>query len=156
MLSLEFEFDTREADDFVRRWPDRADWVIERTLQRLAAEAARKMRVDAPKAQSTLTQSIKDTKLNDTTYQVGPGVNYADFVLTGRKPGRLPPFQAIHDWVRVKGIGGNNPRAVTWAIMRGIARQGTRGQDYITPSLEFAAKRMPELTAAFISQALRQ
>lgn len=46
----------------------------------------------------------------------------------GRRPGRMPPVDAIQLWVTRKlGIGGLEARRVAYVIARAIGRRGTKG-----------------------------
>lgn len=76
------------------------------------------------------------------------GLPYAIPVEVGRKPGTMPPVDAIQRWVHDKGLGGrtrvvrsgrnagqerpvrapaNVERSIAWAIALKIKRQGTKG-----------------------------
>lgn len=137
---------------FMARFPQRANQALDLALQRLAMEAARDMRREAPKAFSTLTQSIKDDKVGDLEYEAGPHVNYAEFVVQGRQPGgRMPPLSAIADWVRVKQLGApGKERHLAWAIARKIATQGTPAQDFQTPVYERMQGRAQRLAVQYL------
>lgn len=89
--------------------------------------------------------------------KVGPTTKYSWWLHFGRKPGRMPPVDAILDWVREKHIAGTYavtgagkrgyPRykrqgsraqrqmediSMAWAIAKGIARKGTRPFPFLT------------------------
>jgi len=46
------------------------------------------------------------------------------YVEVGRKPGKKPPFKPIKEWVEARGIGGQNPDGVAWALVHAIAKRG--------------------------------
>lgn len=143
----------------LRAIPAALDWAIERSLQRASAETAREMRERAPKAFSTLANSVDADRLRNKEWQVLPHVNYAEHVIRGRDPGKRPPFQPIFDWVRVKGIGAGDVKAqrgIAWAIVRKIGEQGVQGQDFITPTAETMEKRIPDIVFRFVREALSQ
>lgn len=137
---------------YLRQFPDRAEGALDLALQRLAMEAARELRRDAPKAFSTLTQSIKDDKIGDLEYEAGPHVAYAEFVVQGRQPGgRMPPLSAIADWVRVRQLGTpGKERSLAWAIARKIATQGTPPNDFQTPVFERMEPRAQQLAVQYL------
>lgn len=148
MIRIRIE-QTGSAEDIERR----GHWAAERIVQRAAAEAAREMRIEAPQAFSTLTQSIAAVQLDRFTWQVAPAVRYAEAVIEGRGPGKQPPFQAIYDWVRVKGLGGEDPRAAAFLIARAIGRRGTEGRDFITPVGRWIEERLPVLAETIMRDA---
>lgn len=45
---------------------------------------------------------------------------HARQMINGRKPGSLPPVQAIEDWIQAKGLDLN-----PWAVAKSIAKKGT-------------------------------
>ena len=55
---------------------------------------------------------------------------YTNFMLYGRKPGRMPPLEPIESWMEEKGLEGS-----AWAIRKHIADFGTTGNDFLTPVL---------------------
>lgn len=61
---------------------------------------------------------------------------YSQFMLYGRNPGKMPPSDAISNWMESVGITGS-----PWAIMNKIANEGTTGNDFLSPVL-------PEITEA--------
>ena len=69
-------------------------------------------------------QSITCERVSDGYVVYGKGYLY--WVQYGRKPGTLPPIEAIRQWVKVKGI---DEKAV-WPIAFKIKRDGTPGQPY--------------------------
>lgn len=71
----------------------------------------------------------------DTTSSENPTVilhtpAYTNFMLYGRKPGRMPPLAPIESWMKSKGLEGS-----AWAIRKHIAEFGTPGNDFLTPVL---------------------
>ena len=55
---------------------------------------------------------------------------YTQFMLYGRKPGRMPPLEPIESWMEAKGLEGSS-----FAIRQHIAKFGTTGNDFLTPVL---------------------
>lgn len=155
-MTFRVEVDTTGLER-VRALPQRLDWAQERILLRAAAEAERQMKTQeqTPKAHSLLVQSIGSSREGEDTIRIGPSVRYAEWVFRGRRAGTQPPFQAIFDWVRVRGIGGSNPREAAFLIARAIGRRGTRAQDYLTPTARFIEQRLPVITAAVLREAIR-
>lgn len=79
---------------------------------RLAQEVERRMRERAPKWRSTLTNSIAVTMPAPMTWEVRPGVAYAQAQEKGRKPGKgLPRFfdpaaRPLVEWLMSKAFAG--------------------------------------------------
>ena len=56
------------------------------------------------------------TETEGTIYASG----HARQMINGRRPGSLPPVQAIEDWIQAKGLDLN-----PWAVAKSIAKKGT-------------------------------
>lgn len=54
---------------------------------------------------------------------------YTPFMLYGRGPGKMPPQQPIDSWMAQNGIIGSS-----WAIRAKIAKEGTKGTDFLSPA----------------------
>jgi len=53
------------------------------------------------------------------------GIDYLNFVNTGRNIGKMPPVDAILEWVRIKNIAqGDEAERAAWAIAKAIKREG--------------------------------
>lgn len=48
---------------------------------------------------------------------------YTQYMLEGRRPGKMPPFDAIREWLKAKGMAEN----LYYPIAKKIAEQGTEG-----------------------------
>lgn len=139
MMDMTFESRLQQqallkGDDVLERHMDRA---IERSVQ----EMARSARGYAPKAFSTLTQSIRVRRPNSLEGIVAPGVDYAQIVEEGtlKNPG-FPPIDSIEDWIKVKGIIPNDPsmdtRDLAYVMARSIALKGTPAQEFMQPAFD--------------------
>lgn len=58
---------------------------------------------------------------------------YAEYALRGRRPGKMPPPEALKSWVeKVLGISGDQAvRAVAFLVARKIGRRGTPGDPFL-------------------------
>lgn len=65
---------------------------------------------------------------NNTVALFAP--SYTPYMLYGRGPGKMPPQQPIENWMARKGIMGSS-----WAIRSKIAKEGTKGTDFLTPAM---------------------
>lgn len=137
--------------------PSNLVWAVGRLLSRQAEEAARDMKGEMAKqriaATSLAINSVKAEKIDAMTWQAGPHVGYARFVLEGRKPGgKLPPWRAILDWMKAKRIGAD--RSTAWAIARAIRRRGLKGRDYLSPVAERTVARLQAAIPGMIDAAI--
>lgn len=128
-------------------------WALGRLIATEADKAARDMKDELARqgiaATSLLIESVKADAVDELTWIVGPHVNYARFVLEGRKPGaRLPPWQSIADWLRVRQRPSD--RASAWAVARAIQRRGVKGRDYLTPVARRVLERLERRGATVV------
>jgi hypothetical protein len=143
------------------RAPRTVPWAVDRKLQRGALETARTMRANAPKAESTLTNSIQVRQEALMAWRVGPSVEHAAYQEEGtRGGGRMPPLSAIEDWVRTK-LHIADPRArrdAAWPIARAIQRRGVPAQPFVRPIYEDPGwqARIEQLAAEGVRDGLRR
>ncbi len=141
----------------LERLPQELRWALQRLVARQAQEAARDMKgemaLQGMAATSLLINSVKADQLDENTWQVAPHVEYARYVLEGRRPGgRMPPWRAIADWLKVKRLGSD--RAAAWAVARAIQRRGIKARDYLTPVAQRTETRLQAAGAATVAQVL--
>lgn len=74
---------------------------------------------------------------------------YTNFLLFGRKPGRMPPLEPIESWMEAKGLTGSS-----FAIRKHIAEFGTTGNDFLTPVLGQVKETIVEKIQDAISNAI--
>lgn len=82
-------------------------------------------------------QTIID--INDTTFSVSFELaDYWKYVEYGRRPGKMPPIDAIEQWVKIKpvvpnAINGRVPdtRQLAFLIARKIGREGIEPKNYL-------------------------
>ena len=74
---------------------------------------------------------------------------YTNFMLYGRKPGRLPPLEPIKSWMEAKGLTGS-----AWAIRQHIATFGTKGNDFLSPVLEKVKEKLVQKIQKTVCNAL--
>lgn len=57
----------------------------------------------------------------------------------GRRPGRMPPFEPIFNWVRVKRLASKwkmSEKSATFIVRRKIGRKGTPAQPFMKPATD--------------------
>lgn len=138
MISLHITIDDAKAQSALDRYPDRLIDAVEAALHRGAIEIARSGRRYAPKAFSTMTNSINADRVGELHYVVAPHVNYAAFVEGGRRPGKQPgTANGLMEWVRLKfGVQGKELDRTTYLVARAIARNGIKPQPYMRPAAD--------------------
>jgi hypothetical protein len=121
-------------DEQVRRALQRAPQIMARHLSRGVENAANRVaveeRIQAPKAFSTLTNSIRADIVSPFERVVGPHVGYARAVEEGTAGGGFPPpFRSLLAWIKVRRIQPDDPsmtqEGLAVVISRSIAQRGT-------------------------------
>jgi Bacteriophage HK97-gp10, putative tail-component len=139
--------------DIVASLDDVADKMRQRLdegVSRAAFETGREMQAAAPKAHSTLVNSIKPDQQEMMSWTVGPHVEYAEYLEQGTQGGGFVPFNVLLSWVRTKQV---KPRKPEWdetdlvmAIQRKILQRGSAAQPFAKPLVD----------SGFVEQKLRQ
>lgn len=135
-------------DQGARKMLDRLDagvrQAVHDSLWRGALELSRTAQRNAPKAFSTLRNSIHVAEINPLHFRVSTGVNYARAVEEGRPPGKQPgTANGLMEWVRQKtGLEGKDLDRKTYVIARAIGRKGTAPQPYMQPAFESEKDRI--------------
>lgn len=87
-----------------------------------------------------LARSIKTSIApvgNPLSAKVSTDKSYAPYAEEGRRPGRMPPVDAIADWLRRHG--GDETRA--FQVARSIGRRGTKGIFFMKKAFEAGEKK---------------
>jgi len=133
---------------------------IGKGLNRAAQELARSEKHAAPKAFSTLANSMHVTRRDPLTFEVAPGVNYAADIEFGTGPGVMPSVQSILEWVRVKRIEpddeGMSARDLAFMIARGIRDHGILPNPFFFPTVDKTTPRIHEIVHASINAGIEQ
>jgi len=133
---------------------------LNRAIGRVVREMARDARRGAPKASSTLTNSISQRLPSPLSGEVFAGVDYARMVEEGTGRGGFPPRRTLLDWIRTRRIeprrAGMDDNALAYVIGRSIARKGTPAQPYMAPALEKNRARAAKRVDDAIDAALRE
>ena len=74
---------------------------------------------------------------------------YTQFLLYGRKPGKMPPLAPIESWMKAKGLEGS-----AWAIRKHIAEFGTPGNNFLSPVLGQVKENIVKKIQKSISNAI--
>lgn len=133
---------------------------VDREIKRGALELAREARARAPKAFSTLTQSITMRHRGVADYEVTAGTDYAVAVEKGTGPGARPKPMRLYYWIRVHGIKPRDERMderdLAFAISRSIFRKGTRSRPFMGPAFDAKRDRLRELMQRGVASGLQE
>lgn len=139
MSGMDLIIDSAGVQRAFNAGPELALKLIGQAVRTSVNRIARDARSNAPKAFSTLTNSIRGQMVDPLTGEVAPGVDYARMVEEGAGPGSRPPLQSLQDWIRVKRITPNDPamdqRDLAFVMARSIAQRGVAAQPYLAPAL---------------------
>jgi hypothetical protein len=157
-METRISIDDKHTQEALQKAPAQVVHHLELALDRGGLELARRMRELAPKAFTTLTNSIRMVVLGKLKRMVSPGVNYGLPVEIGRRPGRMPGTgNGLQEWVKQKtGATGKELESRTFLIARSIARKGIRPQPYAQPAVEQMDARIRELAAAGVERGLAE
>jgi len=148
MHSMQLIIDADSLQQAILKSPGKLQQNLNKAITRTVQEMARSAKGHAPKAFSTLVQSIRAKKISALEGVVAPGVNYAQAVEqgtgiygpAGKASGKFAPIESILDWVKVIGIQpsetGQTQEEVAWLINRKIAVTGTKPQPYMQPAYD--------------------
>jgi len=139
---------------------------MDKAIGRIIAEMAVTAKLKAPKAMSTLTNSIIPEQISPFEGVVRANADYARAVEEGtgiygptkKAQGNLPPIRSLLDWIKVKNITPNDPEMdqedLAWLFARKIAMNGTKAQPFLAPTLEEKSARADELIEMAIDNTL--
>lgn len=157
-MKLGIELDYKAARAAFEKAPAVMNRNLSRYLDRAAEEVAREARAAAPKAFSTLAQSINVYEEGGLSRLVAPSVNYARAVEEGTRPGYMPPTGPLMEWLKRRGSvrmarAGSKKRTAQEADLRdcafGLARfiraHGTKPHPFMKPTAEKMESRVHQL-----------
>lgn len=159
-MSLEFTYQSQGLLQALRHSPQALNKYMSLAVLRSVQEMARSARGYAPKAESTLTQSINHRMVSPLEGEVAAGVNYARMVEEGTGPGGTPGWAALVDWINVKGITPRDPSMdqadLTFLIIQKIHKTGTPAQPFMQPAYDINQGRAEQRMDRAIEQAIRE
>ncbi|MFA7666455.1 MAG: HK97-gp10 family putative phage morphogenesis protein [Burkholderiaceae bacterium] len=162
-MSLELTVDSRELQRAMLASPAILGKHLTRAIERVTLEMARDARRRAPKAFSTLTQSINSAMVSPVEGLVFAGADYARLVEEGTRGGsgrRPPPKANILDWIKVRRIQPDDPTMsqedLAYVFARSIARKGTPAQPFMRPAYEANRVKAEQRISKAIDAALTE
>lgn len=157
MIEISIAVDSARALAAIERSPQTLRAALSLSLDRAAEEVAREMRQAAPKAFSTLTNSIRAIKVGELDRLIAPGVDYARFVEEGARPHWPGIRNGLREWVAFRtGARGPDLERRTFLIARAISRRGIKAQPFVAPTAERTRSRVVALLEQGVADGIRQ
>lgn len=154
-VRMTYDDKVREA---LRRAPATMSRHVGKGLLRGGIEIARLARRKAPKALSTLTQSINQQRVSNFRVDVVAAMNYATAVEEGAKPGGWVPTESLLAWIRVRQIKprreGMDVNDLAYLIQQKIFRKGTKAQPFMEPARKEKEIRVGDLVDQSVGRAI--
>lgn len=106
---------------------------VKRSLVAIERGAKKRVKVDQGELRNSLAHQIHANRMgNMFSGRAGTNKVHGPPTEFGRRPGSMPPVEAIRRWAKRKGI----PEDAAYAIALKIARQGTAPAPFLFPSFE--------------------
>ncbi len=166
MSTMQLTIDAENLLKAIIAQPAKLEKNLDNAIGRVLLVFSRSARNKAPKAFSTLTDSIGITRQGKLEGTTGPAVNYGEAVEKGtgvfgpndQPSGIMPPVENIFDWIQRVNITPNDPTMdsadLAWAISKTIAEEGTQPQPYMQPAFEDNKKEAERLIDVAITASL--
>ncbi|NDP59573.1 MAG: hypothetical protein GZ090_09470 [Oxalobacteraceae bacterium] len=132
MSILNIVVDTAQLQARIARAVTSMPQTLDRFVQRSANEFARAEKKEAPKALTSLTNSIAAKKNAVADWSVGPTMRYAAAVNNGGRP-HWAPLTPLMDWLRVtkRVTDKRQLRVRAKGLQRFIAARGTKANPFV-------------------------
>ncbi|WP_025916145.1 hypothetical protein [Herminiimonas sp. CN] len=130
---------------------------LDRFVQRGANEFARAEKKEAPKALTSLTNSIQVHKNSIADWSVAPGMKYAAAVNNGGRP-HWAPLNPLMDWLRVtkRVTDQQQLRVRAKGLQRFIAANGTKANPFVQRTRDKMDDRVVALLREGVHTAAQQ
>jgi hypothetical protein len=156
MNTIKLVMDDKQLQRYLRVTPKKIENQQDKLLRRLSLEGQREARNEAPKTESTLTNSILPKPISPSYHQIVAGVHYAGYVENGVGKGGSIPDQAFEDWFNAKGITIDiEYESFKFLVNKRIREEGQIPQPYMRPAYEFLLRRAPALIPIYIAPGLK-
>lgn len=150
----------KAVEEALKRAPQLVLQAVDGAAGRGAQEVARKAKQLAPKADSTLTNSILARRITLGSWMTSANARHAGALEGGTRAGGRPPVQTLLAWIQRKSISPRTPgmsmEDLAHLIRRKIVRRGTRAQPYLRPALESMRPRIAQLLGTAVQTGLQQ
>lgn len=159
MRELSVELHTSVLDEAFRSAPDILNRHLKAGISHAGSIVSRAAKEEVPKAESTLTHSIRSNVVGELQRMITSSLRYNAFVVQGTDAQGMPPVQSVLDWVRVKRIQPKPPKAdqrdLAFMIARSIAKNGTQGNDFYDRAAEQTQDKVADILKRSVNDGLR-
>ncbi|EMP85035.1 hypothetical protein BFX18_09640 [Vibrio cholerae] len=159
MRELNIEIKDSALDEAFRKAPDTLNHYLKQGVSTAGSLVARVAREEAPKAESTLTHTIRSQVVGELQRMITSSLRYNGLVVQETGGQGVPPVQSILDWVRVKRIQPKTPKAdqrdLAFMIARSIARKGTPANDFYDRAAEQTQDTVHRILQRSVEEGLR-
>ncbi|EGR1038392.1 hypothetical protein EFU28_01230 [Vibrio cholerae] len=159
MRELSVEINHSALDEAFRTAPDVLNKHLKAGISTAGSLVSRTAREEAPKAETTLTHSIRSNVVGELQRMITSSLRYNAFVAQGTDAQGVPPVQSVLDWVRVKRIQPKHPKAdqrdLAFMIARSIAKNGTQGNDFYDRAAEQTQDQVADILKRSVNDGLR-
>ncbi|WP_120510960.1 hypothetical protein [Photobacterium salinisoli] len=159
MRELSVRVESSALDEALRETPGTLIKYLKEGVSRAGMEVSRTTREEAPKAETTLTHSIRSNVVGELQRMITSNQNYNQHVVAGTGRQGMPPMQSILDWVKVKRLQPKNAKQdqndLAFMIARSIARNGTAPNDFYDRAADKTADRVADILNASVAAGLR-
>ena len=107
--------------------------ILERLTDHLAGQIGLELVAQGHNNTGTLIESVRVDLVESLTgiVIIASNLDYGQYVNDGRRPGTMPPIEALEKWIEQRGIASEQKEvtSIAWAIAKAIKKQGspTRG-----------------------------
>jgi Bacteriophage HK97-gp10, putative tail-component len=169
-VSIQFGPEWADFENRLARYPQITETNLTRALTAsllmIEADAKRNVTQDTRRLAGSINHQIVGTYPN-LVGRVGPSLTYGRFVEFGRRPGRMPPVDALMGWVRrhwnpafigpvqrgslrpkrtaSRNVTQNQIRSRAFALARHIALHGVRAQPFMQPAYRRNQRQIEQL-----------
>ncbi|KDM91402.1 hypothetical protein [Photobacterium galatheae] len=160
MREISVDLQTSALDEAFREAPELLTKHLKSGVSFAGSLVSRTTREEAPKAETTLTHSIRSNVVGELQRMITSNQNYNQYVVAGTGRQGMPPMQSILDWVKVKRLqpkdSKQNQSDLAFMIARAIARNGTAPNDFYDRAADQTADRVADILNASVAAGLRE
>lgn len=158
-MKIEIDLDDTKVRQAFERAPEVMHRHLDDALSRGARELTDAAKRGAPKAFSTLANSLNDTAVGDLHYEVRPGTHYARYVEHGVPSSsmtKFPNLMGLAMWVRRKlGVSDlAEAGRLAYVIGRKLKANGIKAQPFMGPAKEEKDARVRALMKGAVARGL--
>jgi len=149
-----------ELAEFAKAQPVRYLSVLDKLARRSATELARIAKRTAPQLDGGLVQSLTSDRVTLGVWVARTGVQYAQAIEEGIKPGSWVPYQSMLAFVKRKRLLPRNPsdtqETLAKLLQRSVFARGIRANPFMQRAATEGAPRVEKIFNAGIANAVNE